>query len=136
MSSTSVWLMTNPGRGIATSILSPLSTERCRKSQHFCLVRAALWENHTWPRAYLVGVVEERDPGARCEQVEHHANLQKRYISRDIASDEISTVDGSVSVANLAVVEEDDEGGGCDGCGCEVLPKLGGWGSKKTVKEM
>ncbi|GFN74235.1 hypothetical protein PoB_000074100 [Plakobranchus ocellatus] len=31
--------------------------------------------------------------------------------------------------------KDDDEDNGCDGCGCEVLPELGGWGSKETVRE-
>ncbi|GFO34862.1 hypothetical protein PoB_006136700 [Plakobranchus ocellatus] len=38
--------------------------------------------------------------------------------------------------ASLAVVEDDDEVSGCDDCGCEVLPKLGGRGSEETVKDL
>ncbi|GFO11627.1 hypothetical protein PoB_003813200 [Plakobranchus ocellatus] len=38
---------------------------------------------------------------------------------RGIANDETKT--------SLTVVEADDECNSCNGCGCEVLPELGGW---------
>ncbi|GFN84961.1 hypothetical protein PoB_001146700 [Plakobranchus ocellatus] len=33
----------------------------------FCPVPAVLRKNYTLPHAYLEGVVDERDPGTRCE---------------------------------------------------------------------
>ncbi|GFO11626.1 reverse transcriptase [Plakobranchus ocellatus] len=44
----------------------------------FCPVRAALRENYTWLHAYLEGVVDERDPGARCEFKLRVLNLRKQ----------------------------------------------------------
>ncbi|GFN92299.1 hypothetical protein PoB_001880500 [Plakobranchus ocellatus] len=39
-----------------------------------------------------------------------------------------------VSAAILTVVEDDDEDSGCDNCGCEVLPELGGWSDQHGEK--
>ncbi|GFN83854.1 Zinc finger protein [Plakobranchus ocellatus] len=59
------------------------------------------------------------------------ANLLKRHITIGTALEETSMGDGSVPTANLFVVEDADEGSSC-----EVLPELGGWGSKETVKDL
>ncbi|GFO17661.1 hypothetical protein PoB_004416600 [Plakobranchus ocellatus] len=88
----------------------------------------------------LEKVLDEQDPEARFEWTVYvsdyrinvnqkektfHDNLLNSYNTRDTAYDETAT-------ASLAVVEDDDESS-CNDCGCE-LPKLCGWGSKKTVK--
>ncbi|GFO03950.1 Zinc finger protein [Plakobranchus ocellatus] len=65
-----------------------------------------------------------------------HAKLLRRYITRDIANDETPTGDGSVPAATLAVVEDGDDSCGYDAFSCEVLPKLGAWGSEETVKDL
>ncbi|GFO28930.1 hypothetical protein PoB_005543500 [Plakobranchus ocellatus] len=41
-----------------------------------------------------------------------------------------------VPAARMNAVEDDDKGSGCDDCDCEILPELGGWGSKETVKDL
>ncbi|GFN88302.1 hypothetical protein PoB_001480800 [Plakobranchus ocellatus] len=115
----------------------------------FCFVRTALQENHTWLHAYL-----EKDLNKPLTQVKglfddlvtfgannysinvkeneknFHVNLLKTCITKDTASDETPTVNGSVPTASLVIVEEDDEGSGCDDFGCEVLLELSDWGSK------
>ncbi|GFO06801.1 hypothetical protein PoB_003330600 [Plakobranchus ocellatus] len=65
-----------------------------------------------------------------------HARLLKRYITRDNASDETPTGDGSVPAASLAVVKDDDEGSSCNDCGCEFLSELGSCGRKESVKDL
>ncbi|GFN99225.1 hypothetical protein PoB_002573100 [Plakobranchus ocellatus] len=65
-----------------------------------------------------------------------HADLLKRYITRDAVSDEALMDEGYVSAVNLAVAEDDDEGSSYDGCGCEALPGFCGWSSKETVKNL
>ncbi|GFO25059.1 hypothetical protein PoB_005156400 [Plakobranchus ocellatus] len=65
------------------------------------------------------------------------AYLLKRYITRDAAIDETQTGKVFLSTASLAIVEGDDDmASSCDDCGCEVLPMLGGWGSKETAKDL
>ncbi|GFO39133.1 hypothetical protein PoB_006563800 [Plakobranchus ocellatus] len=45
----------------------------------FCPLGAALRENHKCPYAYLEGVLDERDPGARCEvKLRDVLNLRER----------------------------------------------------------
>ncbi|GFO16584.1 hypothetical protein PoB_004308900 [Plakobranchus ocellatus] len=58
------------------------------------------------------------------------------YITTDSVTDKTPAGDGSVSAASLAVVKDDDEGSGCDECGCEILPVRDGWGSKETPKDL
>ncbi|GFO44666.1 hypothetical protein cantadraft_45249 [Plakobranchus ocellatus] len=60
--------------------------------------------------------------------------MLKKYIPGDAVIDTLGN--GFVSAASVAVVKDDDEGSSCDDCGCEVLPKFGGWGSKETAKEL
>ncbi|GFN80223.1 hypothetical protein PoB_000672900 [Plakobranchus ocellatus] len=64
------------------------------------------------------------------------ASLFKRYITNDTASNETPTSNSYVPAASLAVVKDGDEDSGHDDCGCEVLPEVGGWGSKETMKEV
>ncbi|GFN89325.1 Pol polyprotein [Plakobranchus ocellatus] len=46
----------------------PLCLQRgAAEANLFCVVRAALQENHTRHHAHLEGVVDKRDPGARCK---------------------------------------------------------------------